>query len=89
MSILKKLTPMHEHSETVAAIVAYSESTSGKTCDVCGLTAWGHAPESQWLGFADHPFTPVAATPEMLKRASGLTGDAYRARKIAMHGGSK
>lgn len=50
----------------------------GTVCETCGLDAVGHGPQSQWLGHAAHPYTPVAATLAMMQRADSLSAKAYR-----------
>jgi len=63
-----------------AALVRVIDAGRGHVCDVCGLEQIGHAPESRWLGYERHPWTPAKATPEQLERARALGYAAYAAR---------
>jgi hypothetical protein len=57
------------------------QAVAGKVCTVCGLGGVGHAPQSEWLGYAAHKFDGVPATPDQLAHADTLTIAAYRARR--------
>lgn len=53
-------------------------ATRGTVCNVCGLGGVGHGPESGWLGFERHAYTPIQATPEQTKLADQLSSQAYK-----------
>lgn len=77
---LTQVRAIEDTPELVKGIVAYSTRMKDKVCGVCALGVWGHGPESRYLGYDKHEFTPVAATPEMIEHAHTLTGVAYRNR---------
>lgn len=64
----------------VAGVVSHA---AGSVCAVCGLKRMGHAPETEWLGYSRHDWSPVPATPDMIARANELTVTAYRLRRVA------
>jgi hypothetical protein len=66
---------------TLSNALAY---VRGQVCSTCGLGAFGHGPETRWLGNPEHKFVGVRATKEELQRAEDLTREAYRRRHRAI-----
>lgn len=80
MTILRELRPLSENKDFVNAFSSHVSKHENNVCGVCGLQAMGHGPESRYLGYDRHDFTPVSAAPEMVEHARRLTGQAYRNR---------
>lgn len=81
MSVLKPLLPIESNPDFVRAFSNEVARNAGKVCTVCGLCQTGHAPESKWLGYAPHDWTPRAATATEIEQARELTRVAYRNRR--------
>lgn len=81
--ISHKVRPLSDSQGFVEAFARTIQQSAGHVCEVCGLERMGHAPESEWLGYTEHPWQPVPADRAMLDRAQKLTHDAYRARATA------
>lgn len=77
---LKRVMPLSDNPDFVAGFAHVLAEADGKVCQLCGLEALGHAPQSRWLGHERHDWTPVLASTEALKRADELGKLAYRKR---------
>lgn len=77
---LRPVLALQDQPGFVDAFTRVVAQSAGYVCAVCGLQRMGHAPESEWLGYASHEWTPRAASAADLARADELTSAAYRNR---------
>lgn len=84
MRALTQLVPLDEQPGMPEAIAAVITGSQGTVCQVCGHERMGHTVESQWNGFAPHPYTPAPADAAMIERARNLTTAAYRAHRLTI-----
>jgi len=78
---LKRVLPLESSPDFVRAFSNVVAEAHGKVCSICGLERMGHDPESKWLGYEEHSWDGIVATPEQMKNADRLTSEAYRARE--------
>lgn len=84
-TILKPLVPLEDTPGFADAFARAVSDNRNTVCEVCGLGNMGHAPESEWLGFGPHRYTPIRADRAMLEHAERLTSEAYRLRRESRH----
>lgn len=80
--MLKNMTPLEDQPGMSEAIGQVIGESTGQVCYVCGLGRLGHAPESSWLGYDPHPWSPIRVTRDGVERARYLTHLAYRMRRV-------
>ena len=78
--ILQEVKSIEEQPELVEMMASYVDRNSQTVCAVCGLQVLGHGPESEWLGYSKHDYTPKQATEVEVKYASAKSSRAYRSR---------
>lgn len=76
--MLTEVRPLHEDKELVKLMVKHVADHANTVCEVCGLGVMGHGPESQWLGYEKHDYTPIAADQEAIENSHRLTSKAYK-----------
>lgn len=77
---LSLAAPIEDAPGMRGGIVNYLTKTDGMVCQTCGLEAFGHGPQSEYLGHDKHDFTGIIATDKMLADADKLSRAAYRMR---------
>lgn len=64
------------------AFAAHVAATHNLVCEVCGLGALGHKPESSWLGYDPHEFAGVQGDHTEAEKLSRLAYQAKHAQGL-------